>query len=166
MAAVVAVDVFVAVLGVGVGDDVVGLTHPAAITERNATSANVPARAVLFIVTPQVPFLYVDRTDRCAVLSLGRDLLDLRFCPLFMAVDKRREEGRRKRAGAADARASSHLLNLLAQLVYDGLSLFQLFKGRLGRAAHGARIVIGLLLEGLLLNRFVIDPPAHRTDPL
>jgi len=45
--------VVVLALGVGVGDDVVGLVHPAATTAASITTANAPARIDFFIVNPR-----------------------------------------------------------------------------------------------------------------
>jgi hypothetical protein len=48
-----AADVVVLALGVGVGDDVVGLVHPAARTAASITTANAPAKDDFFIVDPR-----------------------------------------------------------------------------------------------------------------
>lgn len=45
--------VAVLALGVGVGDDVVGLVHPAARTAASITTANAPAKDDFFIVDPR-----------------------------------------------------------------------------------------------------------------
>ena len=42
-----------AALGVGVGEDVVGLVHPAARTAASITTANVAARIDFFMVNPR-----------------------------------------------------------------------------------------------------------------
>jgi hypothetical protein len=47
-----AADVVVLALGVGVGEDVVGLVHPAARIAAIITSANVPAKNDFLMVNP------------------------------------------------------------------------------------------------------------------
>ena len=48
-----AADVVVLALGVGVGEDVTGLVHPAARIAAIITSANVPTKTDFFIVNPR-----------------------------------------------------------------------------------------------------------------